>query len=124
MPTHPQRRGAVLGLALGIVTCLLAAGALALAAARLRDRETTSELDGGTHTVLRTEIARSVSGQLTLPFRHGPDAVRCFGDLRPVPAAAVRCTAHFPLGPDRQLTVEVTRVQHDRVTYRRHAVPR
>ncbi len=124
MHAHAPRRGAALGLVIGVVTCLLAAGALALAAARLRDRDATSEVDGGTHTVLRTEIARSVSGQLTLPFRHGPDAVRCFGDLRPVPAAAVRCTAHFPVGPDRQLTVEVTRVQHDKVTYRRRAVPR
>ncbi|MGW1379530.1 DUF4333 domain-containing protein [Streptomyces sp. NPDC002446] len=124
MTAHPPRRGPTLGLVLGIVTSLIAAGSLALAAARLRDRDATSRVDGGTHTVLRTEIARSLSGQLTLPFRNGPDAVRCFGDLRPVPSAQVRCTAHFPLGPDRRLTVQVTRVQHDRVTYRRHAVPR
>lgn len=124
MSAHPPRRGPLAGLVIGIVLSLTAAGALALAAVRLHDRDATSTVDDGTHTVLRTEIARSLSGQLTLPFRNGPDAVRCFGDLRPVPAAEVRCTAHFPLGSDRQLTVEVTRVQHGEVTYRRHAVPR
>lgn len=102
---------------------LATAALLALTIARLRDHEATSELDDGTHTVLRTEIARTISGQLTLPFRNGPDAVHCFGDLRPVPSAKVRCTAHFPIGRDRQLTVQVTRVQQNKVTYRRHAVP-
>ncbi|MFI0906839.1 DUF4333 domain-containing protein [Streptomyces sioyaensis] len=120
MDDHPLRRG----LLIGLLTALVTAGALAFAAARLRDREATSEVDDGTHTVLRTEIARTISGQLTLPFRSGPDAVHCFGDLRPVPYDAVRCTAHFPIGRDRHLTVEVTRVRHNKVTYRRHSLPR
>ncbi|MFG2831954.1 DUF4333 domain-containing protein [Streptomyces sp. NPDC048434] len=120
MFADPPRRGLVFGL----VTALAMAGVLAFAAVRLRDRDATSELDGGTHTVLRTEIARTLSGQLTLPFRNGPDAVHCSDDLRPVPYAEVRCTAHFPLGQDRHLTVEVTRVRHNQVTYRRHSLPR
>ncbi|MEW1752333.1 DUF4333 domain-containing protein [Streptomyces angustmyceticus] len=120
MLADPPRRGLVIGL----VTALALAGVLAFAAVRLRAQEATSELDGGTHTVLRTEIARTLSGQLALPFRNGPDAVRCSGDLRPVPYAAVRCTAHFPLGPERHLRVEVTRVRDNQVTYRRHALPR
>ncbi|MGP8303048.1 DUF4333 domain-containing protein [Streptomyces inhibens] len=117
MIAQPPRRGIVIGL----IVALAVAGALALTAARLRDRDATSEVERGTRTVPRTEIARTISGQLTLPFRNGPDAVRCFGDLRAVPYAEVRCTAHFPIGPDRHLTVEVTRVQHNKVTYRRHS---
>ncbi|MGW3009987.1 DUF4333 domain-containing protein [Streptomyces sp. NPDC001219] len=120
MSASPPRRALVLGL----LTALAAAALLALTAARLRDRDATSEVDGGTHTVPRTEIARTISGQLTLPFRNGPDAVHCSGDLRPVRYDAVRCTAHFPIGLDRQLTVEVTRVRHNLVTYRRHALHR
>ncbi|MEJ8646987.1 DUF4333 domain-containing protein [Streptomyces sp. MS1.AVA.3] len=120
MTAHPPLRALVIGL----VTALATAGVLALAAVHLRAREATSEVDGGTHTVPRTEIARTLSGQLTLPFRGGPEAVHCSGDLRPVPYAEVRCTAHFPLGPDRHLAVEVTRVRHNQVTYRRHALPR
>ncbi|GAA2608848.1 DUF4333 domain-containing protein [Streptomyces tubercidicus] len=120
MSGHPPRRA----LLLGLLTALAAAGVLALTAARLRDRDATSEVDGGTHTVLRTEIARTLSGQLTLPFRNGPDAVHCSGDLRPVRYDAVRCTAHFPIGLNRHLTVEVTRVRHNLVTYRRHSLPR
>lgn len=120
MRTRPLRPG----LLIGLLTALVTAGALAFTAVRLYDREATSEVDGGTHTVLRTEIARALSGQLTLPFRSGPDTVHCYGDLRPVPYDAVRCTAHFPIGLDRQLTVEVTRVRHNMVTYRRHLLHR
>ncbi|MGY4973173.1 DUF4333 domain-containing protein [Streptomyces nigrescens] len=120
MSAPPPRRALVLGL----LAALAVAGVLALAAARLRDRDATSEVDGGTHTVLRTEIARTISGQLTLPFRNGPDAVHCSGDLRPVRNDEVRCTAHFPIGLDRHLTVEVTRVRRNLVTYRRHSLPR
>jgi len=117
---HPPRRV----LLLGLLTALAVAGVLALTAARFRTRDATSEVDGGTHTVPRTEIARTISGQLTLPFRNGPDAVHCSGDLRPVRYDEVRCTAHFPIGPDRHLTVEVTGVRHNLVTYRRHTLPR
>jgi hypothetical protein len=117
---HPPRRV----LLLGLLTALAVAGVLALTAARFRTRDATSEVDGGTHTVPRTEIARTISGQLTLPFRNGPDAVHCSGDLRPVRYDEVSCTAHFPIGPDRHLTVEVTRVRHNLVTYRRHTLPR
>ncbi|MFE1171733.1 DUF4333 domain-containing protein [Streptomyces sp. NPDC058773] len=121
MSAPPPRHRA---LVLGLLTALVAAGVLALAAVRLRDREATSEVDGGTHTVLRTEIARTLSGQLTLPFRNGPDAVHCSGDLRPVRNDEVHCTAHFPIGLERRLTVEVTHVRRNLVTYRRHALPR
>ncbi|MFJ9468943.1 DUF4333 domain-containing protein [Streptomyces caniferus] len=120
MLADPPRRGLVIGLA----TVLAMAGVLAFVAVRLRDRDATSEVDRGTHTVLRTEIARTLSGRLGLPFRKGPDAVHCSGDLRPVPYAEVRCTAHFPLGLERRLTVEVTRVRDNQVTYRRHSLPR
>ncbi|MGW7578412.1 DUF4333 domain-containing protein [Streptomyces sp. NPDC054765] len=120
MTGHPARRGLVTGL----VTALAMAGVLALTAVHLRDRDATSEVDDGTHTVPRAEIARTISGRLTLPFRSGPDAVHCSGDLRAVPYAEVHCTAHFPLGPDRHLTVEVTRVRHDKVTYRPRSLPR
>lgn len=120
MRTGPPRPRVLIGL----LTALVTADALAFAAIRLCDREATSEVDDGTHTVLRSEIARALSGQLTLPFRGGSDTVHCYGDLRPVPYDAVRCTAHFPIGPDRQLTVEVTRVRHNRVTYRRHLLHR
>ncbi|MFH9225772.1 DUF4333 domain-containing protein [Streptomyces lydicus] len=123
MSAPPPDRGRLLTPVVGVLAALVMAGLVTLVAARLGERDATSEVDGGTHTVPRTEIARTISGQLTLPFRHGPDAVRCFGDLRPVPAAAVRCTAHFPLGRDRHLTVEVTRVQHNKVTYRRRPAP-
>ena len=50
--------------------------------------------------------------------------MHCSGDLRPVRYDEVRCTAHFPIGPDRHLTVEVTGVRHNLVTYRRHTLPR
>ncbi|MEU5211248.1 DUF4333 domain-containing protein [Streptomyces sp. NPDC020742] len=123
MSASPPPRPRTVALAVGLVTALMVAGLLALIAARLEQRDATSEVDDGTHTVRRTEIARTLSGQLTLPFRNGPDVVRCSGDLRPVPAAEVRCTAHFPSGRDRRLTVEVTRVQHNKVTYRRRPAP-
>ncbi|MER6306555.1 DUF4333 domain-containing protein [Streptomyces sp. NPDC001657] len=117
----PPRRG----LLLGLLTALLAAGTvlLVLVVPALYGRDATSEVDDGTHTVPRSEIARTLSGQLTLPFRSGPDAVHCSGDLRPVRSAAVRCTAHFPIGRYRHLTVEVTRVHDNKVTYRRRSVP-
>ncbi|MFI5524318.1 DUF4333 domain-containing protein [Streptomyces platensis] len=120
MSAHPPRRV----LLLGLLTALAVGAVLALTAARFRTRDATSEVDDGTHTVPRTEIARTISGQLTLPFRNGPDAVHCSGDLRPVRYDEVRCTAHFPIGPDRHLTVRVTGVRHNLVTYRRHALPR
>ncbi|SED17393.1 hypothetical protein SAMN05428945_4068 [Streptomyces sp. 2224.1] len=124
MTADPPRRGLVIGLVTALITALTLAGVCTLTVVHLRARDATSEVDDGTHTVPRTEIARTLSGQLTLPFRNGPDAVHCSGDLRPVPYDEVRCTAHFPLGLDRHLSVEVTQVRHNKVTYRRHAVPR
>ncbi|MEU7176599.1 MULTISPECIES: DUF4333 domain-containing protein [Streptomyces] len=105
--------------AIGMATALLVTGVVVYAAARLMPREATGVVDGGTHTIPRAEIARTVSGQLSLPLRNGPDRVRCAGDLRPVPYTVVRCTAHFPTGLERQLTVEVIHVRHNKVTYRR-----
>ncbi|WP_242578865.1 DUF4333 domain-containing protein [Streptomyces sp. MST-110588] len=97
------------------------AAIVAYAVVRMLDRDATSPLRDGTHVVPSTEVAENLTQQLTFPLiRRGPDTVRCAGDLRPVRNTAVRCTVRFMGGPERHMTVRVTRVRHDTVTYRRN----
>ncbi|MEU5212894.1 DUF4333 domain-containing protein [Streptomyces sp. NPDC020742] len=101
----------------------LLAGSMTAGSRWLADRDATSEVNGRTDAVPRAEVARSISGHLSLPLiLRGPRSVDCARDLRAVRGAWVRCTAHYLRGTDRGMTVRVVRVRGDRITYV-HDVP-
>ncbi|MFD8545892.1 DUF4333 domain-containing protein [Streptomyces sp. NPDC059649] len=96
----------------------LLAGSFAAGDRWLRDRDATSEVNGVTDTVPRAEVARSISGHLSLPvIPRGPRSVDCARDLRAVEGARTHCTAHYLRGTDRGMTVRVVRVRGDKITY-------
>ncbi|MEJ8652041.1 MULTISPECIES: DUF4333 domain-containing protein [Streptomyces] len=106
----------VVGLALA-GTALLA-GSLTAGNQWLGERDATSEVDGTTDTVPRDEVARSISGHLSLPvIPRGPRSVDCARDLRAVKGAWTHCTAHYLRGTDRDMTVRVVRVRGGEITY-------
>lgn len=96
----------------------LLAGSFTAGSRWLTDRDATSEVDGRTDTVPRHEVARSISGHLTLPvIPRGPRSVDCAKDLRAVKGARTHCTAHYLRGADRDMTVQVVRVRRGEITY-------
>ncbi|MFF8784620.1 DUF4333 domain-containing protein [Streptomyces sp. NPDC015125] len=106
----------VVGLALA-GTALLA-GSLTAGTQWLGERDATSEVNGTTETVPRDEVARAISGHLSLPvISRGPRSVDCATDLRAVEGARTHCTAHYLQGTDRGMTVRVVRVRGGEITY-------
>jgi len=96
----------------------LLAGSFTAGSRWLMDRDATSEVDGTSDAVPRDEIARSISGHLSLPvIPRGPRSVDCAKDLRAVKGARTRCTAHYLRGTDRDMTVWVVRVRGGEITY-------
>ncbi|MFD9209157.1 DUF4333 domain-containing protein [Streptomyces sioyaensis] len=103
---------------LALVGTALLAGSLTAGSQWLRDRDATSEVKGATDAVPRDEVARSISGHLSLPvIPKGPRSVDCVRDLRAVKGARTRCTAHYLRGTDREMTVRVVRVRGGEITY-------
>ncbi|REK91429.1 DUF4333 domain-containing protein [Streptomyces inhibens] len=101
-----------------LVGTALLAGSLTAGNQWLTDRDATSEVDGTTDSVPRAEVARSISGHLSLPvILRGPRSVDCTRDLRAVKGAWVHCTAHYLRGTDRGMTVRVVRVRGGQITY-------
>jgi hypothetical protein len=94
------------------------AGSFTAGSRWLTDRDATSEVDGTSDTVPRDEIARSISGHLSLPvIPRGPRSVDCAKDLRAVKGARTQCTAHYLRGTGRDMTVRVVRVRGGEITY-------
>ncbi|WP_336053605.1 DUF4333 domain-containing protein [Streptomyces sp. CA2R101] len=111
-----MRKLRVVGLALA-GTALLG-GSLTAGTQWLGERGATSEVNGTADAVPRDEVARSISGHLSLPvISRGPRSVDCARDLRAVKGARTHCTAHYLQGTDRGMTVRVVRVRGGEITY-------
>ncbi|MFF4290125.1 DUF4333 domain-containing protein [Streptomyces sp. NPDC001633] len=96
----------------------LLAGGFAGGERWLAERDATSEVNGVTDAVPRDEVARSISGHLSLPvILKGPRSVDCAQDLQAVEGARTHCTAHYLRGTDRGMTVRVVRVRGGEITY-------